>query len=122
MSVTIQDRALEFSVSVLQLFRSTVRNAQSNVLCHQVYRSSTSIGANIVEAQHAASRKEFIRYLHIALRSSRETEYWLKLCERVQLTEQKKITLVLQENHEISKILAAIILSTKTKQADNFIF
>lgn len=115
MSVTIQDRTLEFSVSVLRVFRNTEHSAQSNVLCHQVYRSATSVGANVVEAQQSTSRKEFLRYLGIALRSSRETEYWLKLCDRIQLVDRPKIQLILQENHELSKILAAIILSTKAK-------
>jgi four helix bundle protein len=43
----------------------------------QVVRSSTSIGANIVEAKSASSRRDFIKYYEIALKSVNETKYWL---------------------------------------------
>ncbi len=43
----------------------------------QIYRSGTSIGANIAESTNAQSEADFITKLSIALKEANETEYWL---------------------------------------------
>ena len=48
-------------------------------LISQLLRSATSIGANLVEARAAHSKKDFIKFYEIALKSSNETKYWLCL-------------------------------------------
>ena len=45
----------------------------------QLVRSATSIGANIIEGKSASSKRDFIRYHEIALKSANETKYWLGL-------------------------------------------
>ena len=45
----------------------------------QVYRSGTSIGANIAESRNAQSKADFINKLSIALKEADETMYWLEL-------------------------------------------
>jgi four helix bundle protein len=49
----------------------------------QLVGSSGGIGANLEEAPAASSRQEFIRFCEIALRESRETNFWLKVCQRI---------------------------------------
>ena len=49
------------------------------VLKNQLLRSSTSIGANIREAQYAHGKADFIAKLQIALKEANETGYWLEL-------------------------------------------
>ncbi|MEW6163180.1 MAG: four helix bundle protein [Nitrospirota bacterium] len=39
-------------------------------------RSATSIGANIIEAQAASSRRDFRNFLNHALKSANETKFW----------------------------------------------
>lgn len=55
----------------------------------QLEKSVTSIAANIAEAQHPESKKDFIHKLKIALKESRETHFWLKLIEERNLVEIK---------------------------------
>ena len=45
----------------------------------QVYRSGTSIGANIAESINAQSRADFVNKLSISLKEATETKYWLEL-------------------------------------------
>ena len=45
----------------------------------QIVRSGTSIGANINEANYGQSKADFVSKMHIALKETAETEYWLKL-------------------------------------------
>ena len=54
-------------------------------LVNQLERSSTSIGANIHEANYAHSKADFIAKFQIALKECFETEYWLELFEKSEL-------------------------------------
>ena len=49
------------------------------VLSKQILKSGTSIGANIHEANYAASKADFINKFQIALKECYETDYWLGL-------------------------------------------
>ena len=44
----------------------------------QLYRSGTSIGANIAESVYAQSEADYISKLKIALKEASETKYWLE--------------------------------------------
>ena len=46
---------------------------------NQIIRSSSSIGANIHEAQYAHGKADFVSKLQIALKEANETSYWLLL-------------------------------------------
>jgi four helix bundle protein len=80
----------------------------------QLLRSGTSIGANIVEAKAGSSIKDFRNFYNIALKSSNETKYWLCLIRDTILIEEKdKISKLLIEADELSKIIASIIINLK---------
>ena len=53
----------------------------------QLLRSATSIGANINEAIYGNSKADFISKLHIALKETGESIYWLTLLKRTHLIE-----------------------------------
>ena len=42
----------------------------------QLLRSATSIGANVVEGGSGSTKRDFINFFHIALKSANETKYW----------------------------------------------
>lgn len=86
---------------------------ESRIIRNQLMRAGCSIGANVVEAQHSVSKKEFQRYMSIALRSARETEYWISILKAIEVSSQSTIATLSKENDEISRIIAAIILKSK---------
>ena len=49
-------------------------------MANQLFRSGTSIHANIREAQNAESKVDFIHKMKIAAKEAEETEGWLLLC------------------------------------------
>lgn len=51
----------------------------SRVIGRQLLRSVTSIGANIIEAQSASSKKDFANFYNTALESANESKYSLLL-------------------------------------------
>src|SRR6187549_2076241 len=68
-----------FSLRVIKLYKYLNSEQKEYVLSKQVLRSGTSIGANIVEANHAQSRPDFVHKLSISLKEAHETQYWLEL-------------------------------------------
>jgi four helix bundle protein len=81
------------------------------VIANQVLKSGTSIGANVIEAQSAESKADFIHKMKIADKEAHETWYWLYLCEQ---SENYFYDSTLSNKlDEILRLLNAIILSGK---------
>lgn len=105
--------SLEFSLMLIRYCEKLEANKRF-VVANQLLRSGTSIGSNIMEAQSAESKADFIHKLKIADKEAHETWYWLYLCEHSEnysFDNELKIKL-----DEVMRILNAIILSGKNKQ------
>lgn len=76
------DKSIDFGAQIVKLYRYLVNTKRETVLSKQILRSRTSIGANINEAQYGNSKADFIVKLHIALKETAETEYWLHILEK----------------------------------------
>lgn len=50
-------------------------------MANQLFKSGTSIHANIREAQNAESKADFVHKMKIAAKEAEETEGWLLLCQ-----------------------------------------
>jgi len=108
----ICDRTFTFSVRIVNLCQFLDdKPGVTRTLAQQLLRSGTSIGANVEEAQ--AAQSNFISKLMIALKESRETRYWLRLLIASEIVPQERISQLQTEAEELTKILGAIIVSTK---------
>ena len=72
----LRDLSTDFAVKIIKICE-TIKGHYS--LVNQLERSSTSIGANIREANYAHGKADFTAKLQIALKECYETEYWLEL-------------------------------------------
>ena len=68
-----------FALRIIRLYKYLTEEKREYVMARQVYRSGTSIGANIAESENAQSPADFINKLSIALKEADETQYWLEL-------------------------------------------
>ena len=71
-----------FSVRIYHLNEYLV-NKKKFSLADQVFRSGTSIGANLAEATRAESDSDFVHKFSIAMKEAEETLYWLDLSFRI---------------------------------------
>lgn len=76
----ILDLSFEFALQIVK-FTENLEALKKYNLANQLFRSGTSIGANIREAQSAESKADFIYKVKIADKEANETEYWLLLYE-----------------------------------------
>jgi four helix bundle protein len=107
----IEERSFEFSLNIIKLVKD-LKNNNEYVFADQLLRSSTSIGANVVEAGAGQSKKDFIAKMSIASKEARETRYWLRLIDRANLL-NIDLNSYLDEIDQIIKILTKIV---KTSQ------
>ncbi len=106
-------RLVAFSVAILR-FADTLRTNRTLIpIADQIVRSATSIGANINEAQGAGSKKDFAHFLQIALKSGRETIYWLNVLEAYKGQPSTKIKSLQAECEEIVSILYSSLRKIK---------
>ncbi|OGC25373.1 hypothetical protein A2291_02850 [candidate division WOR-1 bacterium RIFOXYB2_FULL_42_35] len=108
-AVDIQDRTLEFGVRILKFADKLPKTQSGNVLARQLVRSGTSIGANMEEADGAATKRDFINKVIISRKEARETRYWLRLIKKAQIIyKEDNLDDLIQESHELMKILSSI--------------
>jgi len=108
------EKSFEFSVRIVKFYLYLLTNNRDlEPLLKQILRSGTSIGANISESQSAYTKKDFINKLGIALKESRETEYWLKLFKETDLIEVGEYKSIYSDCLELTKLLTAIIKKAK---------
>jgi four helix bundle protein len=73
-------KSIEFSLAVIE-YCEKLETRKKFVFAKQLLRSSTSIGANSMEAQNPESKADFIHKMKIAAKEADETQYWLLLCD-----------------------------------------
>ena len=83
------------------------------VISNQVYKSGTSIGANIAESKYAQTKPDFIAKLSIALKEAGETDYWLDLLFLSETIEQKEYDSLKNDLNIIIGTLIKIIKKTR---------
>jgi four helix bundle protein len=76
---TIRNRTFAFACAVAKLALQLQPRPGIRCLIDQLLKSATSVGANLEEAKAASSKREFVRYVEIALREAREASYWLRI-------------------------------------------
>ena len=109
-------RSYLFSIEIVKFVASLPNEKSFWVIGDQLLRSGTSIGANIVEAKAASSRRDFANFYNIALKSANETKYWLCLLRDSGLVAANKIAKILVEAEELSKMLGASLLTLRGKK------
>ena len=107
------DLSKQFAVDVVNLCTEIKEHRKSNVLLNQLLRSGTSIGANIHEANYAASKADFINKFQIALKECYETDYWLGLFKDTNMITQNEYDTLYSQCSKIRKLLISSITTAK---------
>ena len=110
------ERVIKFGRDSIKFVDSLPNRRSCWIIGDQYLRSSTSVGANIVEAQASSSRKDFINFLTHALKSANESKYWLILFADIKDINQIERQRLLKEADELAKILGS---STATLKGQN---
>jgi len=112
----LQIKSEAFTKRIVKLYLYLTKTKNEEVMSKQIYRSGTSIGANIAESRNAQSPADFVNKLNIALKESDETAYWLKSLHNGGFLNDTEFNSIHCDNIELSKMLTSSILTIKKKQ------
>ncbi len=111
------DLSMDFSVDIINLVKF-LKSSHETIICNQIGRSGTSIGANIHEAQYAQGTKDFISKFEIALKEASETGYWLELLFRTKYIDEQTFKSLSSKCASIRVLLIASCKTAKEKIKD----
>jgi four helix bundle protein len=111
----LRERTYTYSVKTIKFLEALPEKRINWAISNQLLRSATSVGANIIEAKSSSSKRDFIRFYEIALKSANETKYWLGLLRDALNIDGADFKFLFQETEEISKMIAASLLTMKNK-------
>lgn len=114
-SNNVKVRAYNFSIEIIVFVNELPNKRAFWVIGDQLLRAATSIGANMIEAQASSSKREFINFYQIALKSANETKYWLCLLRDSYHELRLRCAELLREATETSNMLGSSILTLKGK-------
>ena len=112
----LEERTKKFALEVIKFVAELPRNKITNVLGYQLLKCGTSIGANYREANRAQSRKDFIHKIAVVEKEASETQYWLELCDALQIGDLKTRSWLLSESGELLAIFTSIGKTAKRRQ------
>lgn len=112
MESPLLDKSMEFASHVVLFYEAFSKNRKDATIAKQLLRSATSIGANINEAVYGNSKADFIAKLHISLKETGESIYWLTLLKRTAIFEYN-YDLLLSQAEEVKRMLIASIKTAK---------
>ena len=110
------DKSLAFASRIIKLYQYLTTTKQELVISKQIVRSGTSIGANINEANYGQSKADFISKMHIALKETSETEYWLRLLTMSEYLTNDMGDSLLTDCFELKRMLVASINTAKKEE------
>lgn len=104
----MEDKCMAFAVRIVNLCHFLNEEKHEFRISDQLFRSGTSIGANLAEAQCAISKNDFIAKIYISLKECNETLFWLNLLYKTQYLTQQQYNSIFTSCEELKKLLTSI--------------
>ena len=99
---------MNFSIRIVGLCRFLNEEKHEYRIADQMFRSGTSIGANVAEAQCAITKSDFVAKTYISLKECNETLYWLRLLLKTQYITQRQFESIYNDCEELKRLLVSI--------------
>ncbi len=112
------NKSFDFASNIIVFFDVFSKSKQDTTIAKQLLRSGTSIGANLNEAIYGNSKADFIAKLHISLKETSESIYWLTLLKRARLIDYDYDSLI-SLAEEIKRMLISTINTSKADNQNN---
>ena len=112
MNSPLLEKSMDFATQIVLFYEGFSKSKKDTTIAKQLLRSATSVGANISEAIYGNSKADFISKLHISLKETGESIYWLTLLKRTNLIVYDFDTLI-SLAEEIKRMLISSINTAK---------
>ena len=109
----LEERTAQFGEDVIELCKTIQQDAITKPIVSQLIRSSTSIGANYMEANGASSKRDFGNKIYICKKETLETKHWLRMLAKCCPERKEEIKKLWKECQELTLIFSKIASSSK---------
>ena len=116
-TASIHELSYDFGCRITRLFQYLTEDAEYKeyVQSKQLYRSGTSVGANVRESKHAQSDADFLSKMSIAYKEADETDFWLNLLHDNGYLDDNQFDSLNTDCTRILKILTSIVKTMNEK-------
>jgi four helix bundle protein len=108
----LKTKSFNFAVESVKLHKKLTEKNEF-ILSKQFVRSSTSIGANVREANNAQSKADFIHKLSISQKECDETMFWLELMIETEYIDKMDFVNLHSKSEELLRLLRSSIMTVK---------
>ncbi len=109
----MEQLTIKFALRIIKLYKYLISDKKEFVMSKQIYRSGTSIGANVAESKTAQSDADFISKLSIALKEANETKYWLILLHESETINDDEFKSI---ENDVNTIIGTLVIIIKKKK------
>ncbi|MCB9247806.1 MAG: four helix bundle protein [Ignavibacteriales bacterium] len=106
-------RLYKLTLELIKFIESLDSSLVSKRMADQLLRIGTSVIANYVEGLAGSSKRDFAKFINIALKSSNESKLWLSLLKDSNKSNVDETNMLIKEFDEISKILASSLITIR---------
>jgi four helix bundle protein len=116
-TASIHELSYDLACRITRLFQYLTEDAEYKeyIQSKQIYRSGTSVGANVRESKHAQSDADFLSKMSIAYKEADETDFWLNLLYDNGYLDDKQYNSLKIDIDRILKVLASIVKTMREK-------
>lgn len=115
--IDLRHRAYLYALRIIKFIDKLDKQDFSiQIISKQLLKSSTSIGANIIEAQAGSTKRDFANFFNHALKSANESKFWLGLLRDSGKADKEITEKLLKETTEIANILGSSLLTLRGKK------
>ena len=115
----ITGKSKAFALRIIRLYQYLTSEKKEFLISKQLFRSGTSIGANIRESKRAQTEPDFYSKLTIALKEAEESAYWIELLYESDYITQAQFDSLYADCNELISMLVVITKKQKQKILKN---
>ncbi len=108
----LEERTFIFAKDCADYVKNLPKTMSNIEYGRQLIKSSSSVGANYIEANESLSKKDCRMRAKISKKETKESRYWLRLTEPVKSQEVVRDRLI-QECNELMRIFGSILEKLK---------
>src|SRR6185437_11683172 len=110
-----EERTAKFGEAVILFCKNLNQDAISKPLIIQLVRSSTSVGANYMEANGASSKKDFKNKIFICKKEAQEGKHWFRMLSSCFPHKKEELRLLWKEAQELCSIFHKIVTTIRNE-------
>jgi four helix bundle protein len=111
----VAEKAYAFAVNIVKIAYQIRKEKHEYSMTTQLIKSSTSVGANLEEADGALTKPDFIYKVQIAFKEAKESKYWIRLLRDTNFLEMSLANKLIMDCDELKAIISSILLTSKSK-------